>query len=635
MNLILNTDSGAKKMPNSQSTRTRNDIMGTPIRTSVVARIGRSRIQDTPGSAAKGYPIGWLNSHQTLGIPSVYAIVGLAILSLVLANCTNSQQEVATRVANPTPVTPSPTIYYSPTPTATATPFPKLAPLVIPTPPANGMVLTFQADPDGTTWVSSKGSGTGLHDSNLHAGIIQGQTYASVLQFDLRGLAQGSKILFAILETTGRNSGLAGNGQWVLDLLNSDSLNFDRLTYDSLTQTPSLSTIGSALKSNELAVGLTNRFLFKDKDLLLLEKQLDAGILTLRLSGPSSGGDNLFTWNGDLGPGGPVLYVVAIPAPFVAITNTPTPQNVFAAATLAANQTSQAHQFGTPTSLPRYYATVTPGQYVVAITSIPTSASAAGLTAVAQYATAVAATTGTFTPTPSNWATVTPLPLLIPKEKLTPRPTAVPEIALPSDIELARTPLPAGLFNKIAFLEGPRFKQNVWIMDPDGSNWQLLTDRKVFDIAKVRDAFSPDGVYHVYQIWDPYFEAYQLWMRNLNFPSSLPVRIPSRGNVVYGQAWSPNNKKFAYVSNEIGYPEIFEYDIETRNQKQLTSTPDWFWNQFPSYSPDGMQIVYSTDRGHYGAFSEIWIMNADGTGNRKLGNNEWDTYNPVWIKWQK
>ena len=53
-------------------------------------------------------------------------------------------------------------------------------------------------------------------------------------------------------------------------------------------------------------------------------------------------------------------------------------------------------------------------------------------------------------------------------------------------------------------------------------------------------------------------------------------------------------------------------------------------NHHPSWSPDGEQIVFTSNR--TGKF-QIWIMNRDGTEQRLLRDmnpyNEWD---PVWVK---
>jgi len=280
----------------------------------------------------------------------------------------------------------------------------------------------------------------------------------------------------------------------------------------------------------------------------------------------------------------------------------------------------------------------------VVITSIPTPASTVARGATSIYATAVAATTGTFTPLPPNWVTATPLPLLIPRELLTPVPvpTATPTPISPAS--WARRPMPSILYNKIIFLEGSRSDPNVWVMDPDGTNLQLVTDRQYHYIAQARDAISPNGIYYAYNDADDHGRM-QIWVQDLRFPQFPPQQITFFSGrpgpeglvqLVFGPSWSPDGTKLAFTSNDTGRQEIYIYDFTLRTYKQITnSSGPWWWNQFPSWSPDGKKIVYSSDRGHDATFSEIWVMDADGSNARNLGDGILDAYNPIWIKWRQ
>lgn len=546
-----------------------------------------------------------------------------------------SARVTATRSAPPTPIP-------SRTPVGGLS-FASADPLIIPTPPPNGVLLTFSPNLDHTGWIGSKELGPHWRDRNLHSGIYQGQELVALIQFDVATLAPGSRILYAAVELSGRNSRYLGTaGEWKVELINPPGvLRWDDLTYDAARQVPSLTTLGDHLAARQLGQSQVNDIVLTPSEMRLLERQIDTGEVTVRLSGPSDGKDNLFTWEAGPGIGEPTLYVVAVPSSFVVITVTPTSADVFAAATMVARQTEQVRLYGTPTPFPRSVATATPGATSIAlVTGVPTPESAATATARSAYATAVAATTGTFTPTPRNWVTPTSTPtliLLIPKESLTPIPTPTVAPTRLGAVELAKMPLPRSLYNKIAFLEGPRTDPRAWIMDPDGTHWALLTNRQVYDIAKARDQVSPDGTTFVYQALDQ--NGYmQLWGKNLNFPDALPQQLTyARGSVVYGQAWSPDGKKITYVSDELWGQEIWILTLEPKDWKRLTVANgiDWWYNQYPSWSPDGRQIVFSSDRGHNGTFSEIWVMNADGSNPRNLGNGSWDAYNPVWIKWQQ
>jgi WD40-like Beta Propeller Repeat len=236
-------------------------------------------------------------------------------------------------------------------------------------------------------------------------------------------------------------------------------------------------------------------------------------------------------------------------------------------------------------------------------------------------------------------------PLVIPLASLTQVPSPTPTPVPTSALEVAKRPLPSALYNKILFQAGPRSAPAIWVMDPDGSNVGLLTQPDLYTIAKARDTFSPGFIQVAYNAVDPN-GILQIWSQDLYYPQSLPQQLSFlRKGYAFGPAWSPDGKKVAYVVNDgalFPMQEIYVWDGDAKKSLRLTDSTGyatgygtgWWWNQFPSWSPDGKQIVYSSDRGHDATFSEIWIMNADGTNPHNIGNGVWDAYNPVWVKGQ-
>jgi TolB protein len=74
--------------------------------------------------------------------------------------------------------------------------------------------------------------------------------------------------------------------------------------------------------------------------------------------------------------------------------------------------------------------------------------------------------------------------------------------------------------------------------------------------------------------------------------------------------------------------DVFSINPDGSEVRQLTSTPG-VDEVDPSYSPDGRMIAYyrrPADRDD--SFGEVWVMNADGSGKRRVGlgaNPEWST----------
>jgi len=584
--------------------------------------------------------------RYTCGILScVFALVVMVLLSASVS-CSPANQIVTPVASQATSASPRstqvPTVTRTPSliPTTTPSLTPTMGAIVLPTPPVKGVSLALTPDLDQTGYVGNNSKAVFTPDNNLNVGMLKGQAFASIIQFDLRSLAPGTKILFAALELSGRNgNNLGTQGQWTLDVLDTKTSDWDKVNYDSLCRVPALFTVGNPLPSSELIAGARKRFILSAPQLTLLQKQMDVGSISIRLCGPTEGGDNLFVWEASPGVREPTLYLVAIPAAFTVITVMPTPPDIFAAATQVVAQTLQARRFGTPTSLPRSMVTPTPLPYVV-YTQAPTAVNRAEATTTAAFITAVAFTTGTFTPIPRNWYTATPPPLAVPFASLTPVPSATPTIAPLSSPDLAKRPLPAALNNKIAFLSGSRDSPTAWIMDPDGSHLAQLSDRTYYDIAAAREIISPDGTWMLYNAPDTSGgQILQIWRTNLKSPSIPPEQMTfhTRG-ISFAPVWSVDGTKILYTSTKDGREqEIFLFDLNDPHRwPRLSFSQDQYvWNQYPTWSPDGKEIAFSSDRGHIAAYTEIWVMKADGSGAKKLGDGSRDAWAPVWIKWSK
>jgi TolB protein len=93
-------------------------------------------------------------------------------------------------------------------------------------------------------------------------------------------------------------------------------------------------------------------------------------------------------------------------------------------------------------------------------------------------------------------------------------------------------------------------------------------------------------------------------------------------------SWSPDGAHIAFAWTkgfEPGNYNIFIMDVASQQTTQLTANEGR--NENPSWAPDGAHIVYASKRGRD---SQIWVMNADGSGKHPLtqtGNNE----KPVWV----
>ena len=91
-------------------------------------------------------------------------------------------------------------------------------------------------------------------------------------------------------------------------------------------------------------------------------------------------------------------------------------------------------------------------------------------------------------------------------------------------------------------------------------------------------------------------------------------------------AWSPDGKKIAFASNHPGNFEI--YVMNANGSGWLRLTRSRAADQAPAWSPDGRRIAYASSLpggaprwSAPGGHSEIHVMNADGSGRRRLARN--------------
>ena len=83
--------------------------------------------------------------------------------------------------------------------------------------------------------------------------------------------------------------------------------------------------------------------------------------------------------------------------------------------------------------------------------------------------------------------------------------------------------------------------------------------------------------------------------------------------------------KIAFLSDRDGNWEIYVMNDDGSGQRRLTNNTDT--DVSPSWSPDGKKIAFASDRD---GNREIYVMNADGSGQTRLTNNTDTDVSPSW-----
>jgi hypothetical protein len=123
--------------------------------------------------------------------------------------------------------------------------------------------------------------------------------------------------------------------------------------------------------------------------------------------------------------------------------------------------------------------------------------------------------------------------------------------------------------------------------------------------------WSPDGTRVVYD------DVQGLRIQNMDKSVYYMITTDPKDT---GPTWSPDGGRVAFTRWQHDHWEVYVVDDDGRNPTRLTTTPNKPKGQVgnsaaPAWSPDGQYIAFLTDRsGRW----QIWIMRADGTGQRSL-----------------
>ena len=160
---------------------------------------------------------------------------------------------------------------------------------------------------------------------------------------------------------------------------------------------------------------------------------------------------------------------------------------------------------------------------------------------------------------------------------------------------------------------------DLYVIDRDGTGLRRLTFSPAID---ENPSWSPDGQHIVFD--SERVAGYPLIFA-LDLAGGAARPLTTSGADVLPE-YSPDGSKIAFVSGRDGNSEIYVMNADGSGVANLTNDPglDYF---APSWSPDGSKIAFGSKRG--GNF-DVFTMNADGTGQTNVTNNAGDDIDPAW-----
>jgi Tol biopolymer transport system component len=186
---------------------------------------------------------------------------------------------------------------------------------------------------------------------------------------------------------------------------------------------------------------------------------------------------------------------------------------------------------------------------------------------------------------------------------------------------------------RIIFRSDRSGNYDIWVMNADGSNQTHLLDDPGDDRYP---SFSPDCskvLFRSSRDGDTTAGDPEIWVMNAD--GSDRMQLTSNEIFDSAPAWSPDGSKIAFerslASNSEGSgsgyvtDEIYVMNADGTNLRQLTNNNAH--DEGPAWSPDGSQIVFTSERD---GNSEIYVMNADGSDQRRFTNDPALDESPDW-----
>jgi Tol biopolymer transport system component len=171
----------------------------------------------------------------------------------------------------------------------------------------------------------------------------------------------------------------------------------------------------------------------------------------------------------------------------------------------------------------------------------------------------------------------------------------------------------------IAFISNRDGTDDIYVTSPDGSQLMRITNSPEHESAP----FWTRDDRLIFSVWAN--NVTTVYAAASGNPTPLAIATSPNRNI----SVSPDGKKFIYGTGQFPNLLLFESALDGTNVKSLTKTPSATFNVV--YSPDQSLIAFA--RMDSTRQLQVWVMNADGSGERQLTRFAAEDGSPQWPAW--
>jgi TolB protein len=176
---------------------------------------------------------------------------------------------------------------------------------------------------------------------------------------------------------------------------------------------------------------------------------------------------------------------------------------------------------------------------------------------------------------------------------------------------------------KIAWARGDAGSEEIWVMNADGTGRRQITFNAFSDIDPV---WSPDSSQLAFRSTrDGNRDIYVI-----NVDGTGERRLTTAPGLDFAPDWSPDGTRITFTSDRSGASAVYTMSaVDGSDVRQLT--PDSLNAGISRYSPDGSRIAFVDQRCLTCTVqSDVWVINADGTGLRRVTNTPENETTEAW-----